>query len=221
MRPEPTYQVASSGPGSAGPIAHYGWAARARRHHDDPSRPSTRDSDDQPGCGPAADAGLDSECGRGLPGASVRGLTRRSRATPRADAMAADSDAGYCPRRQPRRRARSARPGDIQAVTQATHRPIIVTESHVKLKRKVETQTCGSLTGGEDERESHRCEGQMQLVGDGAAVAAGFLPDAARLWFLARCGAAVAACPMQRCLPDAARRWLRASLRCGVAVAWL
>ena len=41
----------------------------------------------------------------------------------------------------------------------------------------------------------------MLLVGDGAAVAScpmrrggGFLPDAARRWLLARCGAAVASC---------------------------
>ena len=46
----------------------------------------------------------------------------------------------------------------------------------------------------------------MRLVGDGAAVAAcpmrrggGFLPDAARRWLLARCGAAEASCLWLRC----------------------
>ena len=51
--------------------------------------------------------------------------------------------------------------------------------------------------------------------GDGFLRAGGFLPNAARRWRLARCGAAVASCPVRRgggFLPGAARRWLRCHL---------
>ena len=47
-----------------------------------------------------------------------------------------------------------------------------------------------------------------------------FLPDTVRRWLLARCGAAVASCPVRRgggFLPAAARRWLLA--RCCAAMA--
>ena len=87
----------------------------------------------------------------------------------------------------------------------------------------METKTYGWRGDTKDECESLGARvtvRRMRLIGDGKAVAScpilrcsGFLPDAARQWLLAQCGAAVASYPI-----SAAALWLLA--KCCAAVAF-